>query len=290
MNLKRQLKARLRKNQNKLIEAIIILVLSFSTLASAETVTLKSGKQIQGKITEKTDQYIKIESEGTPLYYERKFIKSIEEDKTSEDANFYLKAGLKYGSEAKFKEAEQEFKKGLEINPSDHNLGESLRLIDDLKNGRIKEDYTLYLFKGSNELMNKQYKEAIPEFKEALKLYPADSDLYYYLGVCNYYLEQYQEAIDYLQKAQKAKPNDDVYYYLGITHYSLGQYPEALNYLNKLLEINPNDAEAYSIIGTCNYLMGNLGLAKENLSKAKELFKKQGDYLKASDLEEFLGK
>lgn len=274
------------------IKLAIILILFFPATLFAESIVLKSGKKIEGKIIERADQYIKIEFEGRPLYYELKYIKGIEEDSpTAADVNFYLKNGLKYGSEAKFKEAEEELKKGLVINPAEHNLQEILKIIEDLKNGIIREEYAVHLLKGSYYLMNAEYQPAITEFKEALKLNPDNADLYYYLGVCKYSLEQYEEAVTYLKKAAEAKPDDDeVYYYLGINYYSLGQYPQAITYMQKVLKINPDDAEAYSIIATSKYLLGQIQEAKEAFYKAIELFKKKGDYLKAMDIEEFLGR
>ncbi len=41
---------------------------------------------------------------------------------------------------------------------------------------------------------------------------------------------------------------------------------------------------------TLYHLLGQNALAKETLTKAKELLIAQNDYLKASDIEEFLGK
>ncbi|OGX16324.1 MAG: hypothetical protein A2166_04205 [Omnitrophica WOR_2 bacterium RBG_13_41_10] len=256
----------------------------------AETVTLKSGKKIDGTILEKTDQYIKLEVEGTPIYYELKYIQSIQEDKLEpQDALYYLKEGLRYGSEAKFKEAEEEFQKGLKINPSDYNLTEALKMVTDLKQGRINSDYAVYLFKGSRYLIDANYQGAIKEFQQALKLRPEDPDLNYYAGISYYSQEEYQNAIDYLRRAQEKKPDDDeINYYLGASHYSLDQYEDAINYLKKAVDINPDDAQAYAIIGASYYSLGQNEQAKENFNRAQQLFQKAGDYLKAKDIEDFL--
>lgn len=271
----------------------IILNLFLPAALFAETIVLKSGKEMQGKIIEQTGQYVKIElNDGAQLYYERKYIKDIQEDAASSpsDVNFYLKSGLKYGSEGKFKEAREEFKKGLAINSSGHNLEEALKIINDLESGKIKEEYAFHLFKGSHYLINAQYELALTEFKEALALNPADPELSYYLGVCDYSLGQYQEAIAYLEKAAETKADDEVYYYLGLSHYAQGQRPEAIAYMQKVLEINPQDAEAYSIIGSSKYLLGDIQEAKDAFFKAKELFREKGDYLKGLEIEELMGK
>jgi tetratricopeptide (TPR) repeat protein len=108
------------------------------------------------------------------------------------------------------------------------------------------------------------------------------------LGVCNYYLEQFPEAITYFKKAEETKSDDELCYYLGTGYYSMNRYPEAITYLKKALEANHDDAGAYAIIGTSNYLLGHLALAKENLDKARGLFKNQGNYLKAKEIEDYL--
>ncbi len=66
---------------NKRISVILFLVisLSFCTFCFAETIILKSGQQIEGKILEKTDKYIKIDFQGVPITYYLDEITSIDE-------------------------------------------------------------------------------------------------------------------------------------------------------------------------------------------------------------------
>ena len=52
----------------------------FSGFTAAETVVLKSGKIIEGKILENTDDYIKIDYFGVPLTYYLDDVESIKED------------------------------------------------------------------------------------------------------------------------------------------------------------------------------------------------------------------
>ena len=278
--------------------AQVILGLCLPGFLFAESLTLKSGKKIEGKILEETDQYIKIEVDGRPLYFERKFITNVEIAPTkspalSEDETFmtdedYLKEGLKYGAEGEFQKAENSFQKGLTVNPNAHNLQEVLKLITQLKSGSIKEDYALLMLRGSDFLINHQFEEAMSEFKSALKMNP-DPDLYYYLGVCSYSLGRYEEAIDYLKKAStEIKDDNEIYYNLGISYYALRQYPQAVEYLKKALDINPQDADSYGVLGTCHLILGEKQLATEELSKSRDLFRQEGDYLKAADVETFL--
>jgi len=133
----------------------ITLLLSLALIGNvfAEVIILKSGKKIEGEILEKTNEYIKVKFDNKEVYYELKYIESIKEDKESItpkenlplDTNFYLKQGLKYGAEGNFTKAEEEFKKGLEIDSAHHNLKEALKIIDDIKKGAINNMFALLI-------------------------------------------------------------------------------------------------------------------------------------------------
>lgn len=63
------------------IIALLLAVFSFPNFISAETVVLKSGKTIGGKILENTDSYIKLETlDGQPIYFYKNTIASIKSD------------------------------------------------------------------------------------------------------------------------------------------------------------------------------------------------------------------
>ncbi|MDD5595888.1 MAG: hypothetical protein PHY94_06575 [Candidatus Omnitrophica bacterium] len=54
---------------------LLVLTMSFPALSFAETIILKSGQKIEGKITERTDKYIAVDIAGTLQPY---FIEDIE--------------------------------------------------------------------------------------------------------------------------------------------------------------------------------------------------------------------
>ena len=58
---------------------LIILLLATPLVCFGETIILKSGKTIEGKIIERTDKYIKIEAYGVELTYWNDDIEKIEE-------------------------------------------------------------------------------------------------------------------------------------------------------------------------------------------------------------------
>lgn len=73
--------------KERLIILLLLSSLSFPALSFAETIILKSGEEIEGKVIEKTDKYIKIDFEGVQLTYFFDDIKTIEgEEITKEDS------------------------------------------------------------------------------------------------------------------------------------------------------------------------------------------------------------
>ena len=232
-----------------------VFLISFAACAGAETITLKSGKQIEGDILERTDSYIKVLSQdGNTIYYENKYIRGIEKG-SPDKAEKHLKKGLGLASEGKLKEAREEFKLGLDERNPEPNIQGALAILDDVDAGRVNKDYALYLFKGSDCLMSGKNEEAIAILGDAFKIKPDDLD------VC---------------------------YNLGVAYYSTAKYEKAIEYLKKIVGVKADDAPSWGLIGNAYYMLGNDELAVENLTKARDLFRKYKDEAAAGEINELL--
>jgi len=239
----------------------IIFILLLSCSAWAEVVTLKSGKVIDGEIVERTKDYIKIRCNGQEVYYENKYIKTIEgantdasvvntqEEKSAQDTMSSFKKGIELASAGKFDEARKEFEKQLD------DVKSGLNILDAVDKGSISKEYATYLFQGSLHMMDGEYKQAIASFEQAWEINPKDPDVNYNLGSANY---------------------------------SLGEYQKSVAYLFATLKLQPDDTDAYELIAKAYYNTGELQKAKEYLLIAKELFKKSGDEDGAARMDGFL--
>lgn len=91
-------------------------------------------------------------------------------------------------------------------------------------------------------------KEALTDFKEAVKLNPQDATFLTNLGRTKIELQDYKGAITDLEKAITLNPDDGyAYTNLGLIKYKTKKYNQALLHLNRAISLSPDLAESYSI-------------------------------------------
>ncbi len=101
-------------------------------------------------------------------------------------------------------------------------------------------------------LKNGMGKEAIAEFKRAIKLEPDKAPILNHLGVALMLEEKFGEAIKSFQRAIEMKPTyPDIHNNLALAFLRTENYAEALIGLEKALEIHPRYAEAQFNLGLC---------------------------------------
>lgn len=129
-----------------------------------------------------------------------------------------------------------------------------------------------YKLLGTRYLDNKMYGEALKAFEEALKYYPDNQNLYYYVGACAGYMSH--AAMDfggvgssdirynYLKLAEDAYKRavtiDDRYvralYGLGVLYvFELDESEKAIPYLEKLLTIDTKNIDAMFVLARAYY-------------------------------------
>ena len=129
-----------------------------------------------------------------------------------------------------------------------------------------KEWYT----KGIELKENQKYEEALSAFKNAISKKADYDEAYYQAGWCCNELENYEDAIDFLQKFnptsnddRKSKSNE-----LGFANYKLEKGTEAIDEYSKTIALFPNDALALIGLGNVYYEI------EEDYDKAIEFYEK----------------
>ncbi len=130
--------------------------------------------------------------------------------------------------------------------------------------------------------------EAIGHLQEAVKIHPTYKNAYLLLGNAHSYLEQYQQAIAYYDKALELDPNyQQAIQNKAVTYRNQGRYygeeknnlAASLQSLEKAYQLNPNDYETLRLLGVANGIRGNSNNAISFFEKALALEPENADAL-----------
>jgi superkiller protein 3 len=138
---------------------------------------------------------------------------------------FVIQANKQMGS-LQFLEAEQSFKRAIEINPQS---AEALVGLSRLA------------------LMKKQRDEALQLLDRALNYHPDCAEAMAVKGIYLMEVEEFDRAIEILEQAKACNPNlQMVHFNLGKSYSEIGRFERAEQELLRAIAINPNHFEAYS--------------------------------------------
>jgi tetratricopeptide (TPR) repeat protein len=124
---------------------------------------------------------------------------------------------------------------------------------------------------------HERYGEARDYYTRALKMIPKPTKenwtLFYSRGVCNERLKDWPAAEADFKEAQALSPEESlVLNYLGYSWVDQGQnLKQAMDYIRKAVKLKPDDGYYVDSLGWAYYRLGNLSAAVENLERAVEL-------------------
>ncbi len=205
--------------------------------------------------------------------------------------------------DGKLTEAEQLFLHAIELDPAFcdamDNLGQILR-----QQGRVDEAVGWYLM--SLEIMpgntmalqnialayklQGEIEKAIDAYNKLIDLAPDNPEGYFGLGSIYCSLQQSENAIEYLELAEKLYKQSnspyvsDAQYYLGFAHFDLQNYIEAKKYLEPIYDQFSEDGGINYVLGVCYLLVEpvDVVMARKYILKAQELgIQVPADVLKA---------
>ena len=149
-----------------------------------------------------------------------------------------------YHKEKKFKDAENLYKKILDID-SNH----------------IKSIFLL----GSLQIQTKNFKSSVETLTKVIQIHPNHKIALNYLGIAFYKLGEHKKAAEYYKKSIQIDPNySEAYNNLGLVFKELGEHKKAIEYYKKGIKIDPNKTDAY----------WNLHSHASNIDEALNILKK----------------
>ncbi|MDF5727134.1 MAG: tetratricopeptide repeat protein [Rhizonema sp. PD38] len=125
---------------------------------------------------------------------------------------------------------------------------------------------------GLDKINKGDFRGAIEDFNQVIRLNPNDTDAYCNRGVAHYELGDKKAAIEDFNQAICLNPNfADAYHNRGLSHYELGDKKAAIEDFNQAICLNPNFADAYHNRGLSHYELGDKKAAIEDLNQAIRL-------------------
>jgi tetratricopeptide (TPR) repeat protein len=133
-----------------------------------------------------------------------------------------------------------------------------------------------------NECLNKEdYKGAIDNWTQAIKINPNYAIAYFNRGIAHSKLGNNQSAInDYTQAININRNDAEAYNNRGIVRFELGDKQDAIDDWTQAININPNNDLAYNNRGAARYELGNKQGAIDDYQKAADIYKKEGNETK----------
>ena len=185
-----------------------------------------------------------------------------------------------------FENSMDEYKKSLQINadhPNTHiNFGNIYLQEGDLAKAEVAyreaielgpELFTPYI--NLADLYRRQSRDIEGEkiLKEALDNHPEMAPIHYSLGLLKVREGDYENAIEYLEKAATLEYSDPHYTYVyAVALNSMKRPEEAIEVLESTLEEHPYNKEILYILTTLNYEQGNITKAREYVNKLNEYY------------------
>ena len=125
-----------------------------------------------------------------------------------------------------------------------------------------------YLLANANLIRLGRYPEAVQLLTGAIKLYPEDGMLRYFLGKAYFGKKDFQQAVDSFLLAAQSKADDpEIFKNLAIGYKKLGKYPEAAKWYERALDLKKDDPALL-------FLLGYAQLKSKSSKQALETYKK----------------
>lgn len=118
-------------------------------------------------------------------------------------------------------------------------------------------------------------------YQHYLSLYPKDTSIRYYYGVCLYHAAKYEEAVFNFQLVLLKDANRaELYNWIGVCELLRTNYLAARDNFKQCIKLDPDYAPAYFNLGKTQYELEDFGDAQKNLEKAQELMPGDADLLR----------
>ncbi len=243
-----------------------------AVLAFAETVVLDSGRVIEGRVVEVTDEYVRMIVDGQPM---RLPFRSMDFDSAYYYRNYQVPAEPVEGEDAAVVADDPDRPKTYRELASDAmqyaSQGDFQKAIDLFSQAIAlnSDSAALYLFRAGSYLELQKFDQAIMDYGSAIQLDPNNAE-YFARRAWAYQLSgRTDDAIVDYSKGLTVDPNA---LDMRMERYQLllasGQKEAALEDLTKILDLDPQSVEVYLDLAFLNYQLKQYQPSWENVHQA----------------------
>lgn len=203
-----------------------------------------------------------------------------------EESEPYYKRGLVYFMKNNFRLALEDFSKAIQIKERTEyytsrglvclKMGIIDNTIEDLSMASrlAPSAYTPLAYLGVAHVRKNNFNDAIECLDKAVAIYNEDPLTWYYLGYAAFKTSNWEKADNALTNALKFKlsiQNRPVFEMRGKARFYTGKFQGAIDDLQKAVQIKPTNGELWYLLGKAQMEAGKRNEARKNLEKADQL-------------------
>jgi len=221
---------------------------------------------------------------------EKNILKLFAQKIDPDDPGAHNNLAIVYYNKSLIKDAVEELKRALEIEPHftlaknnldyiyrttgyyDEDVERLKKEVEKAPNGAEARLKLARAYKSTGD-----YYDALKHYNKYLRHNPADKDALIEMGISCKSIGFYEPAIEAFKKAIRIRGDlSSAHKYLGEVYYNLGVFPHAINELKKAIKLDPKDAETYYLLSFAYGEEGRFDKAKEAANKAVQLNPRYG--------------
>jgi tetratricopeptide (TPR) repeat protein len=209
----------------------------------------------------------------------------------NESATSHADKGVELFSGKKYDQAEDEFRKAVELEPENglyhiylgmvmSELGKKEGNLETEKGRELgKDDAAVRAFIGSAFMDSEQYDEAINEYREQARITPNDPSPYQEISIALSNMGKNDEALQEIDKAISVDPKNSTSYAMKAEKLvEAGKIEDGMQEFEKAIELKRDDPEIYSRRARVLFLIGRKDDAMKDLDTAIKFGKDNAYY------------
>ncbi|MBD2441669.1 tetratricopeptide repeat protein [Dolichospermum sp. FACHB-1091] len=207
------------------------------------------------------------------------------------DALYYASRGIAYSGLKDYKQAISDLTEAIRRDPKNapYTVG-GLRYSEFKDNKILISSYNkrisiVYKARGDSHWNLKNYKQAIDDYTQAIKLDTKNANYYARRGLTYLQLKDYKQAIDdYTQAIKLDTKNANYYARRGFAYFQLKDYKQAINDWTQAIKLDPKNAGYYGARGDAYLQLKDYKQAINDYTQAIQLDPKNAIYYGARGL------